>query len=84
MAQCRMARKQHAALSCPTLGGHALTYLLTRVRHKRMISVMSEMAHMVRVPALTLGWRLKMALGDMPVTTMADHLGVSRGRCPGG
>src|SRR5688572_24824731 len=31
-----------------------------------------------RVPELTLGWRLKMALGDMPATDMADALGVSR------
>lgn len=31
-----------------------------------------------RIPALTLGWRLKMALGEMSAQTMADHLGVSR------
>lgn len=38
---------------------------------------MSEVAH-ARVPELTQGWRLKMALGDMPVQEMADVLGVSR------
>lgn len=31
-----------------------------------------------RVPELTLGWRLKMSLGDMQVQDMADQLGVSR------
>lgn len=31
-----------------------------------------------RVPELTLGWRLKMALGSMQAGTMADLLGVSR------
>lgn len=31
-----------------------------------------------RVPTLTLGWRLKMALGDTPAHDMADLLGVSR------
>lgn len=29
-----------------------------------------------RIPALTLGWRLKMALGDMKRDEMAGHLGV--------
>lgn len=31
-----------------------------------------------RVPQLTLGWRLKMALGDISVQEMAEHLGVTR------
>ena len=31
-----------------------------------------------RIPALTLGWRMKMALGHGSVQDMADHLGVSR------
>lgn len=31
-----------------------------------------------RVPALTLGWRLKMALGERSADEMAAHLGVSR------
>lgn len=31
-----------------------------------------------RIPPLTLGWRLKMSLGEMPVHEMADQLGVSR------
>lgn len=32
-----------------------------------------------RIPQLTLGWRLKMALGDeVSVQEMADYLGVSR------
>lgn len=31
-----------------------------------------------RVPALTLGWRMKMALGDDSVQEMANYLGVSR------
>lgn len=31
-----------------------------------------------RVPALTLGWRLKMSLGEESTQGMADHLGVSR------
>ncbi len=31
-----------------------------------------------QVPALTLGWRLKMSLGDMAVGDMAVALGVSR------
>lgn len=30
------------------------------------------------VPQLTLGWRLKMALGEMSVQAMAEELGVSR------
>lgn len=30
-----------------------------------------------RIPALTLGWRLKMALGDMKRDDMADALGVN-------
>ena len=41
------------------------------------------MAHMTtasedRIPHLTLGWRMKMALGDMKVEDMAETLGVSR------
>ena len=31
-----------------------------------------------RIPTLTLGWRLKMSLGDMKAEDMADQLGVSR------
>lgn len=31
-----------------------------------------------RIPDLTLGWRLQIALGDMGVQEMADQLGVSR------
>ena len=31
-----------------------------------------------RIPALTLGWRLKMALGDIQQKEMGEHLGVSR------
>ena len=31
-----------------------------------------------RIPPLTLGWRLKMALGDDAAQDMADYLGVSR------
>lgn len=41
------------------------------------MTVMSEMAH-ERIPALTLGWRLKMALGTMASHDMADALEVSR------
>lgn len=41
------------------------------------------MAHMStqqaeRIPLLTLGWRMKMALGDDSVQEMAEYLGVSR------
>lgn len=43
-----------------------------------MVCHMSEMAR-ERIPALTLGWRLKMALGDMAAQDMADALEVSRG-----
>lgn len=39
---------------------------------------MTEATH-ARIPHLTLGWRLKMALGDITAQDMADHLGVSRG-----
>ena len=39
---------------------------------------MSDNAH-EHIPALTLGWRLKMALGDMPAHEMADALNVVRG-----
>ena len=38
---------------------------------------MSTMAH-ERIPELTLGWRLKMALGPMHVNEMADALEISR------
>lgn len=31
-----------------------------------------------RIPELTLGWRLKMALGDMPAHEMAEQLDMSR------
>jgi transcriptional regulator with XRE-family HTH domain len=31
-----------------------------------------------RIPEVTLGWRLKLALGDDSVQEMADYLGVSR------
>ena len=31
-----------------------------------------------RIPPLTLGWRLKMSLGEGSVQEMADYLGVSR------
>lgn len=31
-----------------------------------------------RIPALTLGWRLQMALGEISAQEMADNLGVSR------
>ena len=33
---------------------------------------------MPRIPALTLGWRLKMALNEIPAHEMAEHLEVSR------
>ena len=36
-------------------------------------------AEQERVPTLTLGWRLKMALGEMKRNEMADHLGVDPG-----
>lgn len=39
---------------------------------------MSENAR-EHIPALTLGWRLKMALGDMAAQDMADALEVNRG-----
>jgi transcriptional regulator with XRE-family HTH domain len=39
---------------------------------------MSEMTN-EHIPALTLGWRLKMALGDLSAHEMADALEVSRG-----
>lgn len=40
---------------------------------------MSEMTQSHGIPALTLGWRLKMALGDMPAHEIADALEVARG-----
>ncbi|MFC6009168.1 helix-turn-helix domain-containing protein [Angustibacter luteus] len=39
---------------------------------------MSEMPNVGRVPALTLGWRLKMSLGEMKAEEMGELLGVSR------
>ena len=39
---------------------------------------MSTHATHGHVPPLTLGWRLKMALGDIKVQDMADKLGVNR------
>jgi transcriptional regulator with XRE-family HTH domain len=39
---------------------------------------MTQDATTGQVPTLTLGWRLKMALGDMPVQEMCELLGVSR------
>lgn len=36
-------------------------------------------AHEEGIPPLTLGWRLKMALGDMQRGEMAEHLGVDPG-----
>lgn len=40
---------------------------------------MSEMPNTTpRVPALTLGWRLRMALGDIDAIDIADTLGVHR------
>ena len=38
---------------------------------------MSTAAHGT-IPELTLGWRMKMALGEMKVQEMADALGVNR------
>lgn len=40
---------------------------------------MTTQAQEERVPELTLGWRLKMALGDMKRSDMADSLGVDPG-----
>ena len=39
---------------------------------------MSETTMQVHIPALTLGWRLKMALGNMSARDMADALEVHR------
>lgn len=39
---------------------------------------MSTQATEKRIPVLTLGWRLKMSLGDMPVEEMAVYLDTSR------
>lgn len=40
---------------------------------------MSQQIDATRIPTLTLGWRLKMALGEMHAQEMADLLGVNRG-----
>ncbi len=40
---------------------------------------MTQNIQEARIPALTLGWRLKMTLGDMHAHEMADLLGVNRG-----
>jgi len=39
---------------------------------------MSTLISEDRIPAITLGWRLKMALGEVGVQEMAGHLGKSR------
>lgn len=48
---------------------------MTRARH--IMPSMSTQRH-ERIPELTLGWRLKMALGEQSVQEMAAYLGVSR------
>lgn len=53
---------------------------LTRKRHLGHDAPMTTQTHGA-IPELTLGWRLQMALGDMSVQEMADHLGVSRTSC---
>ena len=40
---------------------------------------MSTHAEHGRIPEITLGWRLKMALGETSVQEMSDTLGVHRG-----
>jgi transcriptional regulator with XRE-family HTH domain len=42
------------------------------------MGVMSTPQRYERIPELTLGWRLQMALGEMSAQEMADTLGVSR------
>jgi transcriptional regulator with XRE-family HTH domain len=53
---------------------------LTHVRHSGQYEPMSEISRRAhdRIPDLTLGWRLKMALGDMASQDMAKVLEVSR------
>ena len=46
------------------------------MRHSRTIGHMTTQRS-ERIPELTLGWRLKMALGDMKRDEMADILGVN-------
>lgn len=73
MSQCRMARKARHARD---LGLH---WPLTHARHCCVtMSYMSQDMAMGRVPELTLGWRLRMALGGMSAGDMADWLGVNR------
>src|SRR5436190_9951656 len=79
MSQCRMAVNSHAVdSSCPSV---PLRRRLTDVRHCYRPNAMSEQRMPGGVPELTLGWRMKMALGhDVTVQDMADELGMSRGQ----
>lgn len=59
--------------ACRALSDTYLTHMRHGAHHGHMSTHTTQ-----RVPQLTLGWRLKMALGDMKVQDMADALGVNR------
>lgn len=71
MSQCRMVRNRRAVIDID------VPNLLTHVRQEAHYASMNDKST-GRIPTLTLGWRLKMALGDYPAQSIADDLGVNR------
>ncbi len=49
---------------------------MAHVRHT--IGDMTTQTHHGRIPQLTLGWRMKLSLGDVSAQEMGEYLGVSR------
>lgn len=66
-----MTRKANTA-------GTSVILRIAVVTHVRHYWDMSTQSNETRIPVLTLGWRLQMALGEGSAQAMADSLGVSR------